>query len=191
MVAPERETPGIMERPRQPDDQVHRQREQRRFMVARLEIEPIDPKEHDAADDQRDAYDPRIEQHLLDEPVGRRPRSPPGRNAISTPMTKRRAYEIVEYADSELPRPHGIDRQPGQDGAELDQNREALAESSSPKPQQKMARRGDRQKTRSTPRSRRGWLPNSGCADPPGAHPELLRKRIYASRPFCANWAAS
>jgi hypothetical protein len=64
-------------------------------------------------------------------------------------MTKRRAYE--QYADSELPQPHGIDRQQGQDGAELDQNREALAEvlvaeTQELLQQQKMAGRGDRQK---------------------------------------------
>ena len=31
---------------RQPDDQIHRQREARRVVIARLEIEPVDPKQN-------------------------------------------------------------------------------------------------------------------------------------------------
>ena len=64
-------------------------------------------------------------------------------------MTKRRACRIVEHADSELPQPHEIDRQQRQDGAELDQDREGLAEvlvaeAEELLQQQQMAGRGDR-----------------------------------------------
>ena len=51
-----------------------------------------------------------------------------GRNAISTPMTKRRGRRIGEQAERELPQPAEVDRQQRQDRAELDQDREGLAE---------------------------------------------------------------
>ena len=94
----------------------------------------------------------------------RAPMTAAGRNAISTPMTKRRACRIVENADGELPQPHRIDRQQRQDGAELDQDGEALAEilvaeAEELLQQQKMPGRGDRVRTRSGPRPRRGWPP--------------------------------
>ena len=130
MVAPERDTPGHHgEALRNADDEIHRQREPGGLVVARLEIEPIDPQQHRAARDQREAHDPGIEQHLLDEscrPVA--PITAAGRKAISTPMMKRRACGSLNMPMNELPQPHRIDRQQGQDGAELNQDREALAE---------------------------------------------------------------
>ena len=51
-----------------------------------------------------------------------------GRNAISTPMTKRRAAGSLNMPIAMLPEPGEIDRQQRQDGAELDQHREGLAE---------------------------------------------------------------
>ena len=51
-----------------------------------------------------------------------------GRNAISTPMTKRRGAGLGERADRDRPQPLEIDRQDRQDRAELDQHHEGLAE---------------------------------------------------------------
>ena len=65
----------------------------------------------------------------LDEAV--RPAAPmtaAGRKATSTPMTKRRALWIGKHADRESPQPAEIDRQQGEDRAELDQHREEFAE---------------------------------------------------------------
>ena len=62
-------------------------------------------------------------------------------------MMKRRCLRIVEHAGEQLPQAHRIDRQQGQDGAELNQNREAfaeivVAEAEKPLHQQEMPGRG-------------------------------------------------
>ena len=63
MVAPERDTPGIIARHWQmPMTETHRQRELHDVVIARLEIELIDPEQHRAARDQREADHPDIEQ---------------------------------------------------------------------------------------------------------------------------------
>ena len=62
---------------------------------------------------------------------------------------KRRASRIVEHAEEQLPQPREIDREQSQDGAELDQDVEGLAErfvveAEKVADQQQMAGRGDR-----------------------------------------------
>ena len=71
MVAPERETPGIMARHWQrPIGKRQRQRIVHDVVIARLEPHPVDGQQHDAADDQRRADEPgRFEQDGLDELV--------------------------------------------------------------------------------------------------------------------------
>ena len=65
-------------------------------------------------------------------------------------MTKRAAAQLVNMPSAELPQPAEIDRQQRQDGAELDQHREGLAEgvvapAEEVLHQQQMAGRGHRQ----------------------------------------------
>ena len=92
MVAPERDTPGIMARAlANADDEIHRQRVVGGVVIARLEIELVDPQQHRAADDQREADDPDVEQHRLDEVVRQR-------------ADHRRRQEREQHADDETPR---------------------------------------------------------------------------------------
>ena len=92
MVAPERDTPGIMARHWQhADAEIHRQRKRGRFVIARLEIEPVDQKQNEAADDEHDADDAHVEQMRLDERVGQR-------------ADHRRRQEGDQHADDEARR---------------------------------------------------------------------------------------
>ena len=64
MVAPERETPGIMDTHcARPMTEIHRQRKPRGVVIAGLEVHPIDPQQNGAADDQGEADDPDVEQY--------------------------------------------------------------------------------------------------------------------------------
>ncbi len=98
-------------------------------METRLEIELIDPQQHRAPRDQREAHHPGIEQHLLDQFVGRRPDHRRRQEGQQHADDETPGLRIVEHAGSEMPQPPRIDRQQSQDRAELNQNREAFAES--------------------------------------------------------------
>jgi len=66
MLAPERETPGNHRKAlRESDREIHRQRKRSGIVLVRIEIELIDPQQNRAADDERKAYHPRIEQNAL------------------------------------------------------------------------------------------------------------------------------
>ena len=78
------------------------------------------------------------------------PMTAAGRNASSTPITKRAAAQLVNIVARQIPQPGEIDRQQREDRAELDQDRERLAEvvvvqAEEMLHQQQMAGRGDRQ----------------------------------------------
>ena len=129
MVAPERDTPGTMARHcTTPMMKYIGSVNFVRVVIARLEVEPVDPQQHRAADDQREADDPDVEQHVLDEVVRERAdhRRRQKRDQHADDEAPRR--RIVEHAEQQLPQPREIDRQQRQDGAELDQHREGLAE---------------------------------------------------------------
>ncbi len=86
----------------------------------------------------------------LMKPCAAAPMIAAGRNAISTPMTKRRAAGSLNMRDRDPPQPPEIDRQDGEDGAELDQHHEGLAEgvvveAEEALDQQQMPGRGNRQ----------------------------------------------
>src|ERR1700751_3499302 len=55
------------------DPQIHRQREFGRVVIAGLELEAIDPQQHEATGHKHCANDPDIEQHALDGPVSQSP----------------------------------------------------------------------------------------------------------------------
>ena len=92
MVVPERETPGIIARHcASPMIRYIAERELRRVVMARLQVERIDPQQDRAADDQREADHPGVEQHVLDEAV-------PGR------ADDRRRQERDQHADDKTAR---------------------------------------------------------------------------------------
>ena len=63
MVAPARDTPGIMAAHwTMPMPRYIGSEKRGRVRVARLEVELVDPQQHGGADDQAEADDPRIEQ---------------------------------------------------------------------------------------------------------------------------------
>ena len=92
MVAPERETPGTMARHwKSPILQVHEQRKARRVVVRRLELQVVDHQQHEAARDQGVQTSQGLNSTSLMKPCSPAPITAAGRNARSTPMTKRRA----------------------------------------------------------------------------------------------------
>ncbi len=110
------------------DQEIHRHREGDHVAVARLELEALDPDERDAADDERDAHDPRVEQHGLDEVVQQRAehRGRQEREQDADHEAARR--RVDEEADRKPDDAHEIDRQQREDCAELDQDRKGVAE---------------------------------------------------------------
>ena len=63
IVAPERDTPGIMERHwTKPIPRYIGKCEFGGIMIARLQIKPVDPQQHETANDKRGAHYPHIEQ---------------------------------------------------------------------------------------------------------------------------------
>ena len=129
MVAPERDTPGIIARHcTSADDEIHRQRKRRGVVIARLEIER---STHSSTAPPTISVMQTIQtlnSTPLMKPCASAPITAAGRNAISTPMTKRARRRIGEHAERDLPQPREIDRQQRQDRAELDQHHEGLAE---------------------------------------------------------------
>ena len=93
-----------------------------------LEIERIDPQQDRAADDQREADHPGIEQYVLDEAVRERADDRRRQECDQHADDEAARGRIGEEAERDLPEPHEIDREDRQDRAELDQHHEGLAE---------------------------------------------------------------
>ena len=97
-------------------------------MIAGAQIHPVDPKKDCAAHDQAETDNPDIEQNTFDEIVSERAdhgcRQEGKQHAEDEPPRRLLGYE----ADRDLRDAGKIDRQQGQDGAELNQYRECLAE---------------------------------------------------------------
>ena len=105
------------------------------------------------ADDQREADDPRIEQNFLDVFAGNQPDDHCGEKCHQYADDKAAVIGIGEHAKRDPPQFGEIDHNDGEDGAELDQDVEALpeiilAEIEKTAREQQMAGRGHRQEFR-------------------------------------------
>ena len=119
----------------------------------RLEIELIDPQQDRAADDQRKTHHPWIEQIALDVAAGGRPDHRRGQKRHQHADDESPVLRIGEHAERDPPQFAEIDRDDGENGAELNQHRKALpeiilAEIEKPFRQQQMAGGGHGQKFR-------------------------------------------
>src|SRR3974390_710447 len=119
-------------------------------MIARIELHAVNPQEDGAADNQGEADDPDVEQDGLYEVVCQSAdhRGRQERNQQADDEAPRRG--ILEHGERDLPDAGKIDRQQCQDGPELDQDSEGLAEilvieTEEALRQEKMAGRGYRQ----------------------------------------------
>ena len=89
MVAPARDTPGIIDSTwTQADAEIHRQRELRSRRDSALQAHAVDPEQHEAAENEHEADDPHVEQHRLDETMRQR-------------ADDRRRQEREQHADDE------------------------------------------------------------------------------------------
>ena len=111
---------------------------------------PIDPQQDRAADDQHEADDPDVEQHILDEAVADRADDRRRQERDQHADDEAACRLIAEHGGRDAPKPPEIDGQDRQNGAELDQHHEGLAESvvveaEETLDQQQMPGRGHRQ----------------------------------------------
>ena len=129
IVAPARDTPRHHgEALHRADPQIHWQREFGGVVIARFELEAVDPQQHEAAGHEHGANDPDVEQHALDGPVGQGPDHHGGKKGDQYSDNEALVVAIGEHAEKQAPQPREVDRQQRQDGAELDQHIKALAE---------------------------------------------------------------
>jgi hypothetical protein len=118
-------------------------------MLARLEIELVDPEQDGAADDQRETHDPRIEQHELDVLAGKEADDDGRQEGDEHADDETAGIGVArEHADRDIPQLPEIESDDRKDRAELNQNSEAvperpLAEAEEPLRKQEMAGRGD------------------------------------------------
>src|SRR6476620_3839254 len=97
-------------------------------MVARLQIKPVDPQQHETANDKRGAHYPHIEQVSLDGAVGERTDHHGGQKGNEHPENEAPRVCAGEHAKEQVPQSHSVDRQQRKDCAELDQDRKGLSE---------------------------------------------------------------
>ena len=114
----------------------------------RFEIELIDPQQDRAADDQRKTHHPGIEQIALYVAAGGRPDHRRRQKCHQHADDESAVVGIGEHAERDPPQFAEIERDDGEDGAQLNQHREALpeitlAEIEKPFRQQQMAGGGD------------------------------------------------
>ncbi|MEY9797158.1 hypothetical protein ABH984_005173 [Bradyrhizobium ottawaense] len=114
---------------RDADIEIHQQRKPRGVMLARLEIELVDPEQDGAADDQREAHDPGIEQHALDVFAGdeaddhsRQERDQHAEHEAA------RIGVAREEADHDIPELLEVQPDDREDRTQLDQNRKRIPE---------------------------------------------------------------
>jgi hypothetical protein len=136
---------------RNADPQIGEQREFRGVVQARLVIELIDPQQDGAADDQREAHDPRIEQHFLDVFPRDQADDDGGQERHHYADHEPAIIRVGKHAARNARQFREIDRQDCENGAELNQNRETVPEAALPQieeplRQQQMARRRHREK---------------------------------------------
>ncbi len=122
-------------------------------MFVRLEIELVDPEQDGAADDQRKAHHPRIEQECLDVASGDRTDHGRGQERDQHADHEAARGGIREHAERDPPQFGKIQRHDRENRAELNQDRETLpertlAEIEEAFGQQQMARRGYRDEFR-------------------------------------------
>src|SRR4051794_8713788 len=94
----------------------------------RLEIELIDPQQDRAPDDQGETHYPRIEQITLDIAAGGRSDYRGGQERHQHADDEAPVLGVREHAERNPPQFAEVDRNNGEDGAELNQHRKALPE---------------------------------------------------------------
>jgi hypothetical protein len=119
-------------------------------VLARLEVELVDPEQNGAADDQREAHDPRIEQHRLDVFAGNEADDDRGQERDQDADHEAARIGVApEHADRDVPQFPEIEADDREDRTELNQHREgipegALAETEEALREQQMSGRGHR-----------------------------------------------
>ncbi len=138
---------------RNTNPEVHQQGEARGVILARLEIELIDTEKDRAADDQRKAYHPWIEQDPLDVFSGNQANDHRRQKRHQHPDDKAPIVGIGKHAKRDPPQFCEIDHDDRENRAELNQDNKtvpetALTETEEAFRQQQMAGRGNGQKFR-------------------------------------------
>src|SRR5262249_37806057 len=110
------------------DPEIGEERETRCVVLMRLVIELIDPEQDGAADDEREAYDPGIEQHFLDVLAEDQADDNRGQEPDQQADDEAAIIPIGEHASRDLPQLGEIDHDDCEDRAELNQDRKALPE---------------------------------------------------------------
>jgi hypothetical protein len=110
------------------DGEIHRQRERRRLEITRLEIHAVDPQEREAADDEHSADDAHVKEMRLDQRSRQRADHRRGQKGNEHADDETRSCPFGEHVRRQRPDAAEINTQQCQDCAELDKNRERLAE---------------------------------------------------------------
>ncbi|MGY3354268.1 hypothetical protein ACVWZK_000931 [Bradyrhizobium sp. GM0.4] len=133
---------------RDTDVKIHQQRKPGGVMLARLEIELVDPEQDGAADDQREAHHPGIEQQTLDVFAADETDDDGGKERHQHADHEVACIDVTrEHPDRDVPQFLEVQHDDREDRAELDQDRKriperAFAEMEKALSKQQMAGRG-------------------------------------------------
>ena len=138
---------------READPQIHHQRKFGGVVLVRMEIELIDPHQDRAADDQREAHHPRIEEKFLDVLAGDQADDNRGQESHQHADHEPPVVRVREHAERDLPQPGEVEHDDREYSAELNQHDKTVPECAVAKAeetlhQQHVAGRGNRQKFR-------------------------------------------
>ena len=150
MVAPARDTPDHGDALDEANAEIHRKGEPCRLVVARLQVQTVNPQQDEAADDERYAYDPYVEQIRLDDVVSERADHGRWQEREQNADDKARRGPLRKHLFGERPEPAKINCQQRENGTKLNQNSKrfakgVIAPTEQVLHQQQVARRRDRQ----------------------------------------------